>query len=529
MLTCCACAGRRRRRMARPAGAGVPRRSVARPAGPGTPADQWPVPRGSESPADQRITEATMWQRFTERARRIVFFAQEEAGRLGENYVSTEHLLLGMVREDDSVAARMMDRMGISTKRVKEEIEKQITRGEGRLGQDMQLTPRAKRVIDLAYDESRNLQNDYIGSEHLLLGLIREAEGIGGQVLIKLGAEIEKARRIVMEMQDKDKKPAGGAGSSHWRPDGTEEMRGTDLLEIAQLGKVEIDAIFETTRMLKEVVPPERQRGILEGRTLAMIFEKPSLRTRVSFETGIFQLGGHGIYLSPNDIGLGKRESVADVARTLDRMCDIIMARVFEHEKVIELAKYSRVPVINALSDLEHPCQALADLYTVKEKKDDLAGLKLAFIGDGNNVAHSLMLLCAKVGMNFAIACPEGYEPAEDVLVSARSAIQPGTSVEVVRDPREAADGADVIYTDVWASMGQEDEAEKRAKAFADYQVNSALMACAKPDAIFMHCLPAHRGSEVTDDVVDSPQSVVFDEAENRLHVQKAVMALLAG
>ncbi|MCE5313580.1 MAG: ornithine carbamoyltransferase [Armatimonadota bacterium] len=318
---------------------------------------------------------------------------------------------------------------------------------------------------------------------------------------------------------------------SEERPEAAVELRGKSLLDIAQLSRAEIDVIFDMTRKLKDgVIPPSRQRRILAGKTLAMIFEKPSLRTRVSFETGIFQLGGHGIYLGPNDIALGKRESVADVARTIGRMCDIVMARVFEHEKVTGLAEYAGVPVINALSDLEHPCQALADFYTIIEHKGKLEGLKLAFIGDGNNVAHSLMLLAAKVGMNFAIGCPKDYEPDENVTAKAREfAKETGATIEITNDPIEAVKGADVVYTDVWASMGQEAEAEERAKTFADFQVNSDLMSHAKPDAIFEHCLPAHRGSEVTDEVIDSKQSVVFDEAENRLHAQKAVMVLLAG
>lgn len=470
-----------------------------------------------------------MWQRFTERARRVVFFAQEEAGRLGENYVSTEHLLLGMIREPDSVAVRVLERMNIGIAQVRTEIEKQVTRGDGTLGQDMQLTPRAKRVIDLAYDEARSFQNDFIGTEHLLLGLIREGEGLGGRVLDKLGAELHKARSIVVELHGKDGKSSGRPAP--WKTDAGAAMYGRSVVDIAGLSRAEIDAIFDVTRRFKtHETPPNEQRSILEGKALAMIFEKPSLRTRVSFEVGMFQLGGHAIYLAPSDISLGKRESVADVARNLGRMCDIIMARVFEHEKVTELAAFAGVPVINGLSDLEHPCQALADFYTILEKKGDLKGLKLAFIGDGNNVAHSLMLLAAKTGTNFAIGCPEGYEPQEAVVATARAfAEETSAVIEVVRDPAEAAKDADAVYTDVWASMGQEAETEARAKVFAPYQVNAELMKHAKPDAIFMHCLPAHRGSEVTDEVIDSPQSVVFDEAENRLHAQKAVMALLAG
>ncbi|MGC8862418.1 MAG: ornithine carbamoyltransferase [Armatimonadota bacterium] len=307
-------------------------------------------------------------------------------------------------------------------------------------------------------------------------------------------------------------------------------MAGKDLIEIGQLTRQEIEAILDLASEMKSDTSSAGNSRVLAGKTLAMIFEKPSLRTRVSFEVGMTQLGGHAIYLAPSDIQLGKRETIADAARTLDRMCDLIMARTFAHETITELAKHSRVPVINGLSDLEHPCQALADFLTIIEKKGGLKGLKLAFVGDGNNVAHSLMLLASRVGTNFAIAVPEGYDPLDQVVHAARSAAsETGASVEIVRDPAEAVDDADVVYTDVWASMGQEDEAEERAKVFAPYQVNAALMKKAKPDAVFMHCLPAHRGSEVTDEVIDGPQSVVFEQAENRLHAQKAVMVLLAG
>ncbi len=472
-----------------------------------------------------------MWQRFTERARRVVFFAQEEAGKLGESTVGTEHLLLGLMRDSDSLAMRVLDNMGISSNMIRSEAAKRVKKREGKLGHDMQLSQRSKRVIDLAYDEARALMNNYIGTEHLLLGLVRESEGIAAQILSDAGAEITKMRAVIVSLQD-SKKDSGKSpdGVAFWKGEKAPDMKGKDLLEIGCMSKVEIEAVFDTTHILKDSATPERQRSILAGKTLAMIFEKQSLRTRVSFETGIFQLGGHGIYLAPADISLGKRESIADVAHNLERMCDIIMARVFSHDTVTELAKHSRVPVINGLSDLEHPCQALADFYTIKEKKGRFEGLKLVFVGDGNNVAHSLMLLAAKVGTHFTLACPEGYDPMEKVLAEARAfARDTGAKIEIERDPIVAANNADIIYTDVWASMGQEAEAEERAKVFAPYQVNAELMAHAKPDAIFMHCLPAHRGSEVTDEVIDSPQSVVFDEAENRLHAQKAVMALVAG
>ena len=471
-----------------------------------------------------------MWQRFTDHAKRVIFFAQEEAGKMGDNNVSIEHILLGLTRDRGCGAALVLTSLGVDLKELRTDLEANMARGSGKLGGDMQLTPRAKRAIDYAYEEGNEMHADRLCSEHLLLGVIRQPEGLAARTLAKFGVELEAARQAVKEHLS-GKIFEGVDFTSEKKPEAAVELRGKSLLDIAQLSRAEIDLIFKMTKKLKEhIIPPSRQRRILEGKTLAMIFEKPSLRTRVSFETGIFQLGGHGIYLSPNDIGLGKRESIGDVAQTIGRMCDIIMARVFEHEKVTGLAKYAGIPVINALSDLEHPCQALADFYTILEHKGKFEGLKLAFIGDGNNVAHSLMLLAAKVGMNFAIGCPKGYEPDTKVTAQAKEfAKETGAKIEVTNDAVKAVSEADIVYTDVWASMGQEAEAAERAKIFAPFQVNADLMKHAKPDAIFEHCLPAHRNSEVTDEVIDSPQSVVFDEAENRLHAQKAVMVLLAG
>jgi len=310
-----------------------------------------------------------------------------------------------------------------------------------------------------------------------------------------------------------------------------QSMHGRDFVAIADCGREQLDAIFDLTRKLKSnEIPPWDQRRLLEGKTLAMIFEKPSLRTRVSFEVGIAQLGGHAINLSPADIQLGKRETIADGARTLERMVDIIMARTFAHSTIAELAEAARIPVINGLSDLEHPCQALADYYTMLEHKGDAKGLKIAFLGDGNNVSQSLMLLAARMGTHFTLACPEGYEPVPEITELARNwAAESGAEISITHDPIQAVKDADVVETDVWASMGMESEAAEREKVFQPFQVNSELMRHAKPDAIFEHCLPAHRGQEVTDEVIDSPQSVVFDEAENRLHVQKAVMVMVAG
>ncbi len=301
-----------------------------------------------------------------------------------------------------------------------------------------------------------------------------------------------------------------------------------DFISIHDLSPATMDHLLEVA--LKVKASPEKYEDALVNQTMAMIFEKPSLRTRVSFEAGMTQLGGHAIYLGPNDISLGKRESVPDIARTLDRMVDLIMARTFSHESILQLAQFADIPVINGLSDLLHPCQAVADFQTILEKKGELKGLTLAFVGDGNNVAHSLMFAGAKTGVNVRILCPEGFDPKPEMLALARDdARESGATMTVTHDLKEGVSGADVIYTDVWASMGQEAEAEKRKAIFRPYQVNAALMAMAKEDAIFMHCLPAHRGEEVTEGVIDGPQSVVWDEAENRIHAQKSILAWCFG
>jgi ornithine carbamoyltransferase len=268
----------------------------------------------------------------------------------------------------------------------------------------------------------------------------------------------------------------------------------------------------------------------LKGKTLAMILEKPSLRTRVTFDVGIDELGGHPLYLSPAEISLGKRESVYDVARNLERMVQGIMIRTFAHETVLEMARCASIPVINGLTDYSHPCQALADYLTMLEVKGRIAGLKIGYIGDGNNVARSLMFAGAQLGARVCIATPPGFEPeAEAVAWAWERCARTDASCTITHDPKLAASEADVLYTDVWASMGQEAEAETRRKIFQPYQVNAQLFTCAKPDAIFMHCLPAHRGEEVSDEVIDSPRSFVFLQAENRLHVQKAIMLELLG
>lgn len=298
-----------------------------------------------------------------------------------------------------------------------------------------------------------------------------------------------------------------------------------DLLTIGELKKEEVGEILSLAMEIKK--NKEKYRNALKDKILAMVFEKPSLRTRMTFEVGMLEMGGKAIYLGPSEIQLGKRESIADVARNLERWVDGIMIRTFGHENVEEMAKWAKPPVINGLSDLHHPCQALADYLTLFEKFGKLEGLKLAYIGDGNNVCHSLLEGAAKLGVNISIATPEGYEPKKEIVERAMK--EANSEIEILRDPFEAVKGADAIYTDTWTSMGQEHEKETRVKIFRPYQVNRSLMEKTGKKTYFMHCLPAHRGEEVTDDVIDSEYSLVFDEAENRLHVQKAVMHILIG
>jgi len=298
-----------------------------------------------------------------------------------------------------------------------------------------------------------------------------------------------------------------------------------DLLHFQNWTTSELWEILETSAHLKR----ERRsgvdhQGLLRGRTLALIFQKPSLRTRVSFEAGMTQLGGHAIYLGPDDIKLGQRETTEDIALNLSRYVDGIMARVFGHEIVEELARYATVPVINGLSNSFHPCQALGDMLTIWERKRRLEGLTLAFIGDGNNVANSLIEASAKLGLRFRIACPPGREPLAQVVADARTV---GAEVQILHDPKEAARGADVLYTDVWTSMGQEAEAQLRRQQFRGFQVNLDLLQLAHPQALVMHCLPAHYGEEITYEAARTPNSAIFDQAENRLHAQKGLLALL--
>lgn len=301
-----------------------------------------------------------------------------------------------------------------------------------------------------------------------------------------------------------------------------------DLLTVQDLETEEIEYLLERTSAIKHLLKTGTSYMPLKGRTLGMIFEKASTRTRVSFEVGMYQLGGHALFLSADDLQIGRGESIGDTARTLSRYLHCIMIRTFSHRTVEEFARNASIPVINGLTDLHHPCQALSDMFTILQKRGRLAGLKLSYIGDGNNVANSLIEACAKTGMHISLACPKGYEPDRTVMAGAMDvAKKTGSKIEHMVNPYDAVKNADVIYTDVWTSMGQEKEREKRLRDFMGYQVDERLLKAAGPGALVMHCLPAHRGEEITAEVIDGPQSIVFDQAENRLHMQKAILEML--
>jgi ornithine carbamoyltransferase len=306
------------------------------------------------------------------------------------------------------------------------------------------------------------------------------------------------------------------------------ELAHRDLVSIQDLQPEEVRALLDLTALIK--ARPADFRGALSGKQVVMFFEKPSLRTRLTFEAGLSSLGGQAIFVDQTRSRLDERESLSDIAHNLERWVDCVILRTFDHKTVTGMAEHASIPVINALSDLEHPCQALADFFTLEEKFDDITKVTLAYVGDGNNVSHSLMLMAAALGAKIRIGTPKGYEPLPEVTRAARKiAARTGGKISVTNDPVSAVKNADAVYTDVWASMGQEQETQKRAQIFEPFQVNEKLMSHAAEHVLFMHCLPAHRGAEVTDAVIDSPQSVVFDQAENRLHIQKAILLMLLG
>jgi len=304
------------------------------------------------------------------------------------------------------------------------------------------------------------------------------------------------------------------------------EIKGKDFLRLFDYNNESLNNLLDLAKRLKQETKTGQTHHILQNKTLVMIFAKPSLRTRVSFEVGTQQLGGNAVVLKQDEINLGTRETIADTARVLSRYADGVMIRTFDHNDVVEFAKYSDIPVINALTDLCHPCQVLSDLLTIKEKFGKLEKLKLAYIGDGNNMANSLIAGCSIMGMDISIACPDGYEPDETFIWTGKDvSINSGSKIEITTDPFEAVNGANIVYTDVWASMGQEKEAEKRKKIFAKYQINEKLIKKAADNAIVLHCLPAHRGEEITEDIFEKNAKIIFEQAENRLHAQKAIMA----
>ncbi|HHX23821.1 MAG: ornithine carbamoyltransferase [Tepidanaerobacteraceae bacterium] len=316
-----------------------------------------------------------------------------------------------------------------------------------------------------------------------------------------------------------------------WEQKTESSLKGKDLLTLYDLSKLQIEEILKKSEVIKTTSKLGADYKPLKGKTLGMIFEKSSTRTRVSFEVAMWQLGGYALFLSKNDIQIGRGETIPDTARVLSRYLDGIMIRAYNHKDVENLAKYAEIPVINGLTDYTHPCQVLADLFTIEEKKKRLAGLKLAFIGDGqNNMANSLIYGCSKVGIDIAIASPKEFMPDKEVVKKATAdAALNGSTITLTQDVFEAAENADILYTDVWTSMGQEEETQYRKKIFSGYQINQEVVSAADENVIIMHCLPAHRGEEITEDVIEGPHSVVFDEAENRLHVQKAVLALIMG
>ena len=504
-----------------------------------------------------------MWQRFTERARRIMYFAQEEATRLDYNFVSPEHLLLGLTREDDSVASRILIQIGVSIADIRVDIEKHLAPDNSPHGQEKQLDQRAKNVINYAYEEAGLLKNDYIGTEHILLGLLRLEDGLTTTVFAQSGVTLVRVREEVLKLQDAKGEISSEeavqkisteqiqalkhtAQNAAVTPEQTVEIsalreaiaadaagwRKKSVLSLFDISATQIRAVLDIATGLKKY-DLARQTSLYWAypRTLALLFEKPSLRTRVSFEVSMAHLQGQAIYLAPGDVGLGTREAVPDVAEALARWVDILAARVFQHETIEELAANSSIPVINALSDREHPIQAFADLLTLEEQKGTLGNnIKLAYVGDGNNVLHALLLACAKMGVHCTAAYPDGYAPdARYVTEAQRIGQETGARIELLTDPVAAVAGADAVYTDVWASMGQESEKESRSQIFAPYQINAELLRHAKSDAIVLHCLPARRGEEVSADIMARHKTVVFDQAENRLHTQKELLVLILG
>lgn len=470
---------------------------------------------------------------FTRNGRKAMLWAQVEAMRRGEGYVEPEHLLLGLLHGEDTGALRLLDRLDLSGGDVREAVAGTLApEAAGTRVETSQLSPAAKKVVEQARRETEATGHDYVGTEHLMLALLLgSSKGIDiksdlfdrlSRLELTYDRAVDALKRIPQGPPSPPAPPVPSAAETAARLAKPGFLKGRHLLSVNDLATDEVRALFELTRETKlGHVPP-----VANGRTLALLFEKPSLRTRVTFGVAMTRLGGSHLYLSRDEVGLGSREAAKDVARGLSRMVDAIAVRTFDDATARELAEYGTVPVVNALTDREHPCQALADFYTILESRSETAGVKFVFVGDGNNVANSLMLLAPRLGTHFTLACPPGYEPPADVVEQAKELARAhGTKFEISHDPLTAADDADVLYTDVWTSMGQEAEQAKRQKDFAGYQIGPELIREAKDDVLILHCLPAHRGEEITDEAMDGPHSGVFDQAENRLHVQQALLA----
>lgn len=453
---------------------------------------------------------------FTRNGRKAMLWAQVEAMRRGESYVEREHLLLGLLHGEGTGALRLLETLGYAPEELRLRVGG-IARPEidAPRPESAHLSPLTRRIVEQARRETEKTGHDFVGTEHLLLALLHDDDP--DAALVRAGltyAAVAQALSAGLVGTLTDDAPRTGVRAGF--------LKGRHVLEVGDLSAADVEGIFSLTREIKLGKLP----SLGAGKTAALLFEKPSLRTKVSFHVAMARLGGGAVYLGRDEVGLGKREAVKDVARTLSRMVDAIVVRTFDHAVLQELARWASVPVINALDDVEHPCQALADFYTIREHRADTRGQKLVFIGDGNNVAVSLLLLAPVLGCHFTLACPPGYEPPAETVERARALAQRhGTTFEIVHDPVKAADDADILYTDVWISMGQEDDTARRRGAFTGFQIDARTLREAKDDVLVLHCLPAHRGDEITDEAIEGEFSKVFDQAENRLHVQQALLA----
>lgn len=477
------------------------------------------------------------WRHLSYRSRRAIEAALSEAAQRGDTIVTPNHLVLGALKDSDSAVARVFRRMEVDVEALVDDIKALLkSHGEPRkVDRHMELRATTCSAISDAEMAARVDGTGVIGTAHLVMGVLTLKDTNTAAVLKKHQVNLATLRSLYIELHENDSKASAD-------PDQLSKLtlsqmisrsllKGKHLLRISDLTPADVALVFAVTDKLKSRkgrVGADEASALHRGKTLALVFQKPSLRTRVTFEIGMNQLGGQALHLGPDEIGVGERESPADVARNLERWVHGIVARTFKHSLIEELAANSTIPVINGLSDLEHPCQALADLYTLRERKGTVKGLTLMYIGDGNNVCRSLMELCALTGTNLRIASPEGYEPHATAVAALKPVFEAaGAELWVGRDPIEAAKGSDAVYTDVWASMGQEEEAAIRHVAFQPYQLNMKVVNAANPQAIVLHCQPAHRGEEITSEAMDCSTSAIFDQAENRMHVQKALMALM--